>query len=156
MTATRPRTLVLLAVLGAVGGWVATALVDAFAGRSFPVPLTVPALMLVLALAVFLWARGTRARLEKRPGTKPMPPLLALRTAALALAVSRAGSVVGGFYLGVAVALSPSWDISYVRGLVIAALVAAIGSGLLVAAGLWLERICRIPPSDDDGADPAA
>jgi hypothetical protein len=156
MTATRPRTLVLLAVLGAVGGWVATALVDAFAGRSFPVPLTVPALMLVLALAVFLWARGTRARLEKRPGTKPMPPLLALRTAALALAVSRAGSVVGGFYLGVAVALSPSWDISYVRGLIIAALVAAIGSGLLVAAGLWLERICRIPPSDDDGADPAA
>ena len=85
-----------------------------------------------------------------------MPPLLALRTAALALAVSRAGSVVGGFYLGVAVALSPSWDIAYVRGLIIAALVAAIGSGLLVAAGLWLERICRIPPSDDDGADPAA
>lgn len=156
MTATRPRTLVILAVLGAVGGWVATALVDAFAGRSFPVPLTVPALMLVLALSVFLWARGTRARLEKRPGTKPMPPVLALRTAALALAVSRAGSVVGGFYLGVAVALSPSWDIAYVRGLIIAALVAAIGSGLLVAAGLWLERICRIPPSDDDGADPAA
>ena len=156
MTATRPRTLVLLAVLGAVGGWVATALVDAFAGRSFPVPLTVPALMLVLALSVFLWARGTRARLEKRPGTKPMPPLLALRTAALALAVSRAGAVVGGFYLGVAVALSPSWDIAYVRGLTIAALVTALGSGLLVAAGLWLERICRIPPSDDDGADPAA
>jgi hypothetical protein len=147
---------VILAVLGAVGGWVATALVDAFAGRSFPVPLTVPALMLVLALSVFLWARGTRARLEKRPGTKPMPPVLALRTAALALAVSRAGSVVGGFYLGVAVALSPSWGIAYVRGLIIAALVAAIGSGLLVAAGLWLERICRIPPSDDDGADRAA
>jgi len=116
----------------------------------------VPALMLVLALSVFLWARGTRARLEKRPGTKPMPPMLALRTAALALAVSRAGAVVGGFYLGVAVALSPSWDISYVRGLIIAALVTAVGSGLLVAAGLWLERICRIPPSDDDGADPAA
>ncbi|MGE0817148.1 MAG: DUF3180 domain-containing protein [Candidatus Nanopelagicales bacterium] len=156
MTATRPRTLLLLALLGAVGGWVATALVDAFAGRSFPVPLTVPALMLVLALSVFFWARGTRARLEKRPGAKPMPPLLALRTAALALAVSRAGALVGGFYLGVAVTLSPSWDIAYVRGLIVTALVTVVGSGLLVVAGLWLERICRIPPSDDDGADPAA
>ncbi len=156
MTATKPRTLLLLALLGAVGGWVATALVDAVAGRSFPVPLTVPALMLVLALSVFVWARGTRARLEKRPGTKPMPPLLALRTAALALSVSRAGAFIGGFYLGVAVALSPSWDISYVRGLIVAALVTAIGSALLVAAGLWLERICRIPPSDDDEADRAA
>jgi hypothetical protein len=156
MTATKPRTLLLLALLGAVGGWVATALVDAVAGRSFPVPLTVPALMLVLALSVFVWARGTRARLEKRPGTKPMPPLLALRTAALALSVSRAGAFIGGFYLGVAVALSPSWDISYVRGLIVAAVVTAIGSALLVAAGLWLERICRIPPSEDDEADRAA
>jgi hypothetical protein len=156
MTATKPRTLLLLALLGAVGGWVATALVDAVAGRSFPVPLTVPALMLVLALSVFVWARGTRARLEKRPGTKPMPPLLALRTAALALSVSRAGAFIGGFYLGVAVALSPSWDISYVRGLIVAAVVTAIGSALLVAAGLWLERICRIPPSDDDETDRAA
>lgn len=156
MTGTRPRTLLVLAALGALGGWVATALVDALAGRSFPVPLTVPALMLVLALSVFLWARGTRARLEKRPGTKPMPPMLALRTAALALAVSRAGAVVGGFYLGVAVALSPSWDIAYVRGLVVAAIVTVVGSALLVAAGLWLEKICRIPPSDDDAADRAA
>lgn len=156
MSATKPRTLLLLALLGAVGGWVATALVDAVAGRSFPVPLTVPALMLVLALSVFVWARGTRARLEKRPGTKPMPPLLALRTAALALSVSRAGAFIGGFYLGVAVALSPSWDISYVRGLIVAAVVTAIGSALLVAAGLWLERICRIPPSDEDETDRAA
>ncbi len=156
MTGTRPRTLLVLAALGALGGWVATALVDAFAGRSLPVPLTMPALMLVLALSVFLWARGTRARLEKRPGTKPMPPTLALRTAALALSVSRVGAVVGGFYLGVAVALSPSWEIAYVRGLILAALVTVLGSGLLVAAGLWLERICRIPPSDDDVEDRAA
>jgi hypothetical protein len=84
-----------------------------------------------------------------------MPPLLALRTAALALSVSRAGAFIGGFYLGVAVALSPSWDIPYVRGLIVAAVVTAVGSALLVAAGLWLERICRIPPSDDE-TDPAA
>ena len=156
MSATKPRTLLLLALLGAVGGWVATALVDAYAGRSFPVPLTVPALMLVLALSVLVWARGTRARLERRPGTRPMPPMLALRTAALALSVSRAGAVIGGFYTGVAVALSPSWDIAYVRGLIVAAVVTVVGSALLVAAGLWLERICRIPPSDDDEADRAA
>jgi hypothetical protein len=150
MTPTRTRTLLVLAGLAAVAGWAVTRLVDAYAGRSMPVPWTVAVVMAMLALAVALWARGTRARLERRPGTKPMPPLVAARSAALAMAVSRTGAVVGGFYLGVALTLSPSWDIAYVRGLVIAAVAASAASLALVGAGLWLERVCRVPPSDDD------
>jgi hypothetical protein len=154
VTPTRPRLLVVLAVIGAVAGWALTRLVDAYAGRSLPVPWTAPVVMALLALALVLWARGTRARLGRRPGTKPMEPLLAARTAALAMAGSRTGSVVAGFYVGVAIALSGSWDVPYVRELVLLALATVATSGAVVAASLWLERVCRIPPGavDDETA----
>ncbi len=116
-----------------------------------------PALMLVLALSVFAVGAGN-PRPAGASGLAPSRCPLTARTAyggpgARGLPV---GAVVGGFYLGVAVALSPSWEIAYVRGLILAALVTVLGSGLLVAAGLWLERVCRIPPSDDDVEDRAA
>jgi hypothetical protein len=125
-------------------------------GRFFPVPWSVPVVMGVLALAVLAWARGTRARLAHKPGTKPMPPLVAARTAALALATSRTGAVVGGFYTGVALGLSQYWSANAdARIMIVAALLTALASLGLVLAGLFLERVCRIPPSDDS-ADAAS
>ncbi len=146
MTPTRPRLLVVLAVVGAVVGWALTRLVDAYAGRSLPVPWTAPVVMALLAFALVLWTRGTRARLARKPGTKPMEPIVAARSAALAMAGSRTGAVVGGFYLGVAVALSGSWEVPYVRELVLLSLATVLGSVGVVAASLWLERVCRLPP----------
>ena len=146
MTPTRARPLLVLGAVGATVGWSVTRLVDAYAGRSLPVPWTAPVVMALLAVALVLWARGTRARLARRPGTTPIDPLVAARTAALAMAGSRTGSAVAGFYLGVALALSGSWGIAYVRDLVLLALATVVASGAVVAASLWLERVCRIPP----------
>lgn len=154
MTPTRPRLLVVLAVVGAVVGWALTRLVDAYAGRSLPVPWTAPVVMALLALALVLWTRGTRARLARKPGTKPMEPIVAARSAALAMAGSRTGAAVGGFYLGVAVALSGSWDVPYVRELVLLSLATVLGSVGVVAASLWLERVCRLPPDASDDRTP--
>ncbi len=154
MSPTRVR--VLLAYAGAAGvvGWGVARLVDAFGDQSLPVPWTAPAVMLVLALALLLWARGVRARLAGRPGTKPLDPLVAARSAALAMAGSRTGALVGGFYTGVAVALTPGWDVASVRERIIVALLTAASSVLAAAAALWLERACRVPPEppgDDAG-----
>jgi 4-amino-4-deoxy-L-arabinose transferase-like glycosyltransferase len=149
VTPTRPRLLVALVALAAVVGWGITRLWDAFANRSLPVPWTVPLVMLLLAIALALWARGTRARLARKPGTTPMDPLVAARSAALAMAGSRTGALVGGFYLGVAIGLAPGWDVAFVRERVIISLLTALTSGLVVASALWLERVCRIPPSSD-------
>jgi hypothetical protein len=154
MTRTRPRLLLVLVVVGAVVGWSLTRLVDAFAGRSLPVPWTAPVVMAVLALALVLWTRGTRARLSRKPGTTPMDPIVAARSAALAMAGSRTGVVVAGFYLGVAVALSGGWDVPYVRELVLLALATVLASAAVVAASLWLERVCRLPPDPSGGATP--
>ena len=154
MRPTRPRLLVALAVLSAAVGWGIVRLVDAYLDRSLPVPWTAAFVMLVLAIALALWARGTRARLSGRPGTKPMDPILAARSAALAMAASRTGSIVVGFYLGVAVALLPGWSVPYVRERVIVSAVTVLLAGLVVAAALWLERVCRVPPDTSD--DPKA
>lgn len=152
MTPTRTRLLVALAVLAAAFGWSLARIVDAFAGTSVPVPWTAPVVMAVLALALALWARGTRDRLAGKPGTKPMEPLVATRSAALAMAASRTGAIVGGLYAGLALALAPSWPVPYGRERVIVAGLTVVASLLVVLAGLWLERICRIPP--DSSEDP--
>jgi len=154
MTPTRARLLVVLAVVGAVVGWSLSRLVDAYVGRSLPVPWTAPVVMGMLAVAIVLWTRGTRARLARRPGTKPMEPIVAARSAALAMAGSRTGSVVAGFYLGVAIALSRGWDVPYVRELTLLALATVLTSGAVVAASLWLERVCRLPPDASGRATP--
>lgn len=151
---TRPRLLVALAAISAALGWATARLVDAFAERSLSVPITMPVVMALLALATALWARGTRARLAGRPGTRPMDPIVAARSAALAMAASRAGAIVAGFYVGAAIALAPGWDVAGVRERVITALVTVVMAVLLAVAGLWLEHICRLPdeppPADDD------
>lgn len=148
MEPTRLRLLVALGVLAAALGWAATHLVDTFANRTLAVPWTMAVVMAMLAFALVLWARGTRARLAGRPGTRPIEPLVAARTAALALAASRTGALVAGFYAGVVVALLPDWSIDPVRTRVITALVTIVAALLVVAAALWLERICRLPPDD--------
>jgi drug/metabolite transporter (DMT)-like permease len=154
VTPTRPRLLVALVVISAAVGWGVSRLVDAYADRSLPVPWTAALVMFLLALAVALWARGTRARLTGQPGTKPMDPIVAARSAALAMAASRTGAIVAGFYVGVSVSLVPGWGVAYVRERIIIALVTVLFAGLVVAAALWLERVCRVPPDASD--DPKA
>jgi hypothetical protein len=147
------RLLAAVAVLSAVAGWAVTRLVDAFAGRALVVPWSLPVVMLGLAGVLALWTRSVRARLARRPGTEPVPPLLAARTAALALAGSRTGALVGGFFLGVLVGLAPGRESEYVRSLLLAAALTVVGSALLVLVSLWLERVCRLPdPPPGEGA----
>jgi hypothetical protein len=154
MTPTRPRVLLALVVLSAAVGWGVVRLVDAYLSRSLPVPWTAAFVMLVLAIALALWARGTRARLRHQPGTKPMDPIVAARSAALAMAASRTGAIVAGFYAGVAVALLPGWDVAYVRERVIISAITVVLAALMVGAALWLERVCRVPPDAPDEPKP--
>jgi hypothetical protein len=66
------------------------------------------------------------------------------------MAASRTGAVVAGFYSGVAIALASMWDVPYVRERIVVSVAAVGGSVLVVLAALWLERVCRLPPSDSD------
>lgn len=150
MTPTSARLLLTLAAVSAVGGWVVADLVDRFAGRGMPVPWTAPATLAILALALFFWALGMRRRL--RDGQ--VDPFVATRTAALAMAASRTGAIAAGVYAGFLVWFAGQWWIEAARARGIASALAVLTAVLVVAAALWLERICRIRDGgqdDDDG-----
>jgi hypothetical protein len=149
VTPTSSRLLLTLAVVSAVGGWVLADLIDRFAGRGMPVPWTAPATLLILALALVFWTLGMRRRI--RDGRAD--PFVAARTAALAMAASRTGAIATGVYAGFLVWFVGQWWIEASRGRGIASAVAVVAGLLVVAAALWLERVCRITGDGDDDDD---
>jgi len=150
MTPTRIRALLAIAVIAAAVGWGAVQMVEGQSGRVVPVPWLAAGTMWLLAAAVGIWAVLSRPRLLRKPGARPMPPLVAARTAALAMAASRTGALVAGLYAGIAVGAFPARETPSGSASMWAAIVTAAGSLVLAAAALWLERMCRLPSKGDD------
>ena len=125
-------------------------------GWWLPVPLG------VLALAEALGARALRARLaaqrDHRPpserGTapvRPVEPMLVARLAVLAQASAYVGAAFVGIWVGLLLYVAPSVSRLQAAGPdTVTGVVGVVCSAALVAAALWLESICRIPPSPDD------
>lgn len=149
MKPTRIRVLLVLALLAGALGWGIAALMDGQLGRALPVPFLAAVTLWLLAAAVLVWALLASPRLQRKPGAHPMPPVVAARTAALAMAASRTGALVAGFYVGVGAGTLPDRLTQAGNQSLWAAGAAAFGALALVAAALWLEHLCRLP---SDGA----
>lgn len=152
LTPTRPGTLLVAAALVGLAGWL---LVSRYYGEMLPRLTFFPSItLLLLSVGEGATARVTRFRIERRPGTEPVDPLVVARLAALAKASSLAGAMLGGGYLGILlwVFVERDW-LAAAADAVPAAVAGAITSVLLVGAGLWLEYACRIPKRPDDNAD---
>lgn len=140
MRPTRWRMLVLTAaVAGVVAYFVTGDVYDDLPTLSYYNPLW----MALLAAAEGYVAVVTRARLAGRPRTKPILPMTVARLAALAKATSAVGALLGGLYAGFLgwVAQRPSQSAGHDTR---AAAVAFALSLLLIAAGLFLEHVCRV------------
>ncbi len=138
-----PPTL-LVALLAYLGARLAYAALPAL-------PLLAGVTLLVLAAAEAVLALGLRARIERRPGTRPVQPLVAARAVALAQASALAGAVMGGLWLGLLGYLLPlRADLAAAAEDTPAAAVGLASAVALVAAALWLQHCCRVPPEDDD------
>jgi hypothetical protein len=155
MKPTRIRLLVAIAILAAAVGWGVVQVVDSWFGRLVPVPWLAAAALWLLAGAVLYWTVSSRPRLQRRPGAKPMPPLVAARSAALGMAASRIGALVAGFYAGIAIGMAPNLGTPSGAQTFWAATAAAVGAVGLAAAGLWLEHVCRLPVGPPDGPQPS-
>jgi hypothetical protein len=152
MRPTPIRLLVVLAVIAGTLGWAVLVLVHALADRIIVVPLLAAAAMWLLAGGLLSWTLSVRPRLQRKPGARPIAPLVAARTAVLAIAASRIGALVAGFYAGVVVGVVPFLTTVSGAESFWAALATAVGSVALAAIALWLEHICRLPagPGGDD------
>jgi len=160
----KPTRWVPLVAIGAIAlavGWLLVDLVERVAGRILGVPWLAAVALWVLAIGVLGWTVLSRGRLSGRPGAGPaaagadrdshhrMPPLVAARTAALALAASRTGALIGGFYLGIGLGLLGVRDTPTGSASLAAAVASVAACVVLVAAALWLEQLCRLRDDDD-------
>jgi hypothetical protein len=150
VTPTRAGDLVLPALAAAV---VVHLLVRLSYGSlpGFPGAAGVP--LAVLGAAEAIGGSALRARIRRRPGTRPVPPLVAARAVLVARASALAGALVAGAWAGVLGYVAPrSADIAAAAGDTLAAAIGIVGALALVAGALWLQHCCRTP---DDPADPA-
>lgn len=148
---TRIRDLALTVVLAAVLSYV---LVDAYYGSLPALPWTSSAALACLAVAEGVLARSTLMRIARRPGTRPVQPLVVARLVALAKASSLVGSLLMGAWLGAFVYTFLARDrLAAAGGDAVVSGLGVVAALLLVAAALWLEQSCRAPRSPEDDPD---
>ena len=164
MTPVRRRDLAVLAAGLALATWL---LVRAFYQQLPPLDWWLPTPLVVLAVAEALGARTLRTRLadlrearaardraDAKPPTKlvrPVEPLLVARLAVLGQASAYVGSAFAGIWIGVLLHVAPAVQRLQAAGPdTVTGVIGVVGSLGLVAAGLWLESVCRIPPDHHD------
>ena len=77
--------------------------------------------------------------------------MLVARLAVLAQASAYVGAALTGIWVGLLLYVAPAVSSLQPAGAdTVTGLVGVVCSTALVGAGLWLESICRIPPSPDD------
>lgn len=147
MRPTRISTLVaLLIALGAVS-WGVLRVVEIRGGTTPNLTWTAPTGIAVTALVVLVATVALRRRLH---GDRPPHPLGTARMAVLGKASAHVGPIVGGLYLGYLVLLLPDLDVTDRRDRALVSAVALMAAALLSAAGLFLERSCRIRGGDEE------
>lgn len=116
-----------------------------------PLPVLAGATLLVLALLELVITVTLRPRLARRPGTKRVPPLQAVRVVALAKASSLLGALMAGGWLGVLIYVLPRRSsITAAAHDTVSGVVGLLSAGALIAVALWLEYSCRAPDDEDD------
>jgi hypothetical protein len=148
---TRPGVLVGLLVVFAVLTW--GLLRPLYSGLP-TLPWTAIPTVLLLAIGEAHTGWMTKARIDRRPGTKPVEPLVVARLVALAKASSYGGAIFGGIFAGFALHTVNLLDQDTPRRDFFIAGGSFLACVLLVCAALYLEHSCRVPKGPDDDAAP--
>ncbi|UZN04014.1 DUF3180 domain-containing protein [Cellulomonas sp. S1-8] len=149
MSATRRRTLVLLAAgVAAVTWWAMRLTVGRGAATPPDIPWLVVAVELVIAGVVL--SMGWAVRQYQRGKRPTLDPVRAARTAVLAKASCYTGALLTGWYGGQALSLLTDADVPGSTTLAAAAGVAVLGAVVLAVVGLVVEHWCRVPPPAGD------
>lgn len=153
MTPTRTSVLAAVAAISLVLGLALADLVDTVSGRMIPVPWSSAITVAAVAVALGGWAWSFRRRLAAAAdGQQRVDPFVAVRTAALAMAASRAGAITAGLFGGIGLWFTADLSIPVARQRALICAVGVIASLALVLAAMWLERICRLPEDPDTPA----
>lgn len=159
VTELRIRVLVGVFVVAGILSWAGARLWNSF-GTLPSVPVAAPIVLALIAVVLAATALSIRARLkaqrERRPEAKGVDPLMAARAVVFGHASALVAALVAGMYGGTGVFLLEYLDIPARRDQAIyagASVVAAIG---VIAAAVFLERVCKLPEDDENDGGPGA
>jgi hypothetical protein len=152
--ALRIRTLLGLFAVAGVLSWAGAKLWDSL-GTLPSVPLAAPIVLALIAVVLTATALSLRNRLraqrDRVPGAKGVDPLLAARAVVFGQASALVAALVAGMYGGVAVfLLLYQWDVPPRRDQGVYAALAVLAGLAVVAAAIFLERVCKLP-EDPEG-----
>jgi hypothetical protein len=123
------------------------------AGYPPVLPWSGPLVLVFVAAVVGAMAYTTWRRVQVNK--KSMEPERGIRSVALGKASALGGMAMAAGYLVLVVLSLDNLSVVAAQQRVLRGSVAAVAGLLLAAAGLWLERACRIPDPPDDDDDPA-
>ncbi len=171
MKPTSKRFLAFLWIIGVTLGLSTARAYYASMDRLLQLRIATPMFVAAMCLALLWWTLIVRKRLlhlqrqrhaAAHPGqpfmatAKPLEPMTAAITVALAFASSRAGALASGIYLGIGGSYLPHLESDDVRWRLAYAIATAVLALALTAIALWLERTCKLPdPPAGAEASPA-
>jgi hypothetical protein len=145
---TRARDLVLA---GLVTAAVVYLLVRVLYGDMPPLPTFAGITLLVLAIIEGWLGAALRSRIRNPRSGRPLQPLTAARAVALAKASSMLGAIMLGAWLAIfAYVLPRRVEITAAADDLPSTVVGVICSAILIGAALWLEWCCRTPRDQDN------
>jgi hypothetical protein len=155
MRPTNPATLVVAGLVMAALSWLGIS--HFYGDMPFSLPLLPPATFFGLAIVEAVVAPGTKARIDRQKGAPPVDPLVVARYVVLAKASALAGAIFAGLYAGLSVwLLTERGRNAHASADLPAGLAGLVSTLALVAAALWLERSCRVPPPPPDSTQPGS
>lgn len=154
---TRINYLFALTLISGAAGWAIANLWPVLFGQAFATPWLTAVTMWLVAAALLIWTLLARKKIKPEKGKLKLDPLLAARSAALAMAASRVGALALGFYTGILIDNLVFSDSPASKERVTISALTALASLATIVIGLWLEHICRLPePPADSKALPTA
>jgi hypothetical protein len=118
------------------------------------VPAGAPIVLAAIAVILVATALSIRSRLraqrERRPEAKGVDPLLAARAVVFGQAAALVAALVSGMYGGTCVFLLTQLSIPARRDQAIYAGFSLLAGIAIIAAAVFLERVCKLPDDEDD------
>ncbi|MFF7793162.1 DUF3180 family protein [Streptomyces sp. NPDC007991] len=155
----RIRVLAGVFVVAGVLSWAGARLWNSI-GTLPSVPLAAPIVLAVIAVILLATALSLRARLkaqrERQPDAKGVDPMMAARAVVFGQASALVAALVAGMYGGTGVFLLESLDIPARRDQAIYAGFSVLAGIGVIAAAIFLERVCKLPDDDEHEGTGAA
>jgi hypothetical protein len=144
---TRPGVLVGLFIVFAILTW---ALLKPLYSDLPTVPWTSIPTVLLLAIGEFYSGWMTKARIERKPDTKPVEPLAVARLVGLAKASAYGGAIFAGIFAGFTLYTADLLDQGVPRRDFLITGGSFVVCVLLVGAALYLEHCCKVPKDSNE------